>query len=65
MMFLYVYIDLLTHLKVAAGAEEAIFIFMNVILNAGDHIIVHTPCYQSLTEISISIGEHITDYFNL
>jgi aspartate/methionine/tyrosine aminotransferase len=29
-------------------------------LNAGDHIIVHTPGYQSLTEVAASIGCEVT-----
>ncbi len=33
---------------VTSGAEEAIFIFMNVALKRGDHVIVQHPCYQSL-----------------
>ena len=33
---------------VHAGAEEAIFNFMNVTLNDEDHVIVHSPHYQSL-----------------
>lgn len=41
---------------VHAGAEEAIFTFMNAALNVGDHVIVHAPGYQSLTEIARSIG---------
>ncbi len=41
---------------VHAGAEEAIFLFMHAALNEGDHIIVHTPCYQSLREVAKSIG---------
>lgn len=41
---------------VHAGAEEAIFIFMNVALSAGDHVIVHYPCYQSLFEIAQALG---------
>jgi len=41
---------------VHTGAEEAIFLFMHAVLKAGDHIIVHTPCYQSLTEVARSIG---------
>ena len=36
---------------VHSGAEEAIFNFMNVALEAGDHIIVHAPYYQSLAEV--------------
>lgn len=41
---------------VTAGAEEAIFIFMNSMLVPGDHIIVQHPCYQSLAEVARSIG---------
>jgi aspartate/methionine/tyrosine aminotransferase len=41
---------------VFAGAEEGIFIFMNVLLDPGDQIIVQTPCYQSLTEIAGAVG---------
>ncbi|MDX2211868.1 MAG: aminotransferase class I/II-fold pyridoxal phosphate-dependent enzyme [Oculatellaceae cyanobacterium bins.114] len=44
--------DILIH----AGAEEAIFIFMNIALQPGDHIIVHSPCYQSHSSIAQSIG---------
>jgi aspartate/methionine/tyrosine aminotransferase len=41
---------------VHTGAEEAIFLFMHAVFKAGDHIIVHTPCYQSLTEVAKAIG---------
>ena len=41
---------------VHAGAEEAIFLFMYAALAAGDHLIVHWPCYQSLTDVARSIG---------
>ncbi|MDB9526601.1 aminotransferase class I/II-fold pyridoxal phosphate-dependent enzyme [Oscillatoria sp. CS-180] len=41
---------------VHAGAEEAVFIFMNVALQPGDHLIVHFPCYQSHSSIAQSIG---------
>ena len=41
---------------VHTGAEEAIFLFMQAVLEQGDHIIVHSPCYQSLTEIAKGIG---------
>jgi aspartate/methionine/tyrosine aminotransferase len=41
---------------VHTGAEEAIFLFMLTVLNRGDHVIVHTPCYQSLMEIAKGIG---------
>ncbi len=45
---------------VHAGAEEAIFIFMNVALQPGDHVIVHFPCYQSHESIARSIGCEVT-----
>lgn len=45
---------------VHTGAEEAIFLFMHATLCAGDHLIVHAPCYQSLTEIAASIGCEVT-----
>lgn len=41
---------------VHAGAEEAIFIFMNVALEPREHVIVHYPCYQSLGAIAQSMG---------
>jgi aspartate/methionine/tyrosine aminotransferase len=41
---------------VHTGAEEAIFNLMNVVLEAGDHLIVHYPCYQSLMQVARSIG---------
>lgn len=45
---------------VHAGAEEAIFTFMNAVLEKNDHIIVHFPCYQSLFEIANAIGCEVT-----
>ena len=47
---------------VHAGAEEAIFNFMNVILQPGDHIVVHAPCYQSLAEVARGIGAEVTEW---
>ncbi|MFV0421218.1 aminotransferase class I/II-fold pyridoxal phosphate-dependent enzyme [Oleidesulfovibrio sp.] len=41
---------------VHAGAEEAIFTFAQATLEAGDHVIVQTPCYQSLFELPASLG---------
>ncbi|MDJ0632636.1 MAG: hypothetical protein QNJ34_05535 [Xenococcaceae cyanobacterium MO_188.B29] len=43
--------DILVH----ASAEEAIFIFMNIALKSGDHLIVHFPGYQSHISIARSI----------
>ena len=42
------------------GAEEAIFLFMLAVLNPGDHLVVHWPCYQSLHEVARSIGCEVT-----
>jgi aspartate/methionine/tyrosine aminotransferase len=45
---------------VHSGAEEAIFMFMHAVLQAGDHLIVHAPCYQSLGEVARGIGCEVT-----
>jgi aspartate/methionine/tyrosine aminotransferase len=45
---------------VHSGANEAIFLFMHTVLNPGDHVIVHSPGYQSLAEVAHSIGCEIS-----
>ena len=50
--------DILVH----SGAEEAIFNFMNTVLDRGDHIIVHAPYYQSLGAVARGIGAQVTDW---
>jgi aspartate/methionine/tyrosine aminotransferase len=50
--------DVLVH----AGAEEAIFLFMHAALGAGDHIVVHAPCYQSLAEVARGLGCQVTPW---
>lgn len=45
---------------VHTGAEEAIFTFMNAVLEKNDHVIVHFPCYQSLFEVANAIGCEVT-----
>jgi aspartate/methionine/tyrosine aminotransferase len=45
---------------VFAGAEEAIFVFMNAALQAGDHLVVHSPCYQSLASVAAAAGCQVT-----
>ncbi len=50
--------DVLVH----TGAEEAIFLFMHALLQPGDHVIVHSPCYQSLLEVARSIGCEVTPW---
>jgi aspartate/methionine/tyrosine aminotransferase len=47
---------------VFSGAEEGIFVFMNVYLNAGDHVIVQEPAYQSLFEVANALGCEITKW---
>ena len=43
-----------------AGAEEAIFCLMNVLLGPGDHAIVQWPGYQSLYEVARPTGADVT-----
>jgi len=45
-----------------SGAGESMFLFMNVALNAGDHVIVQVPCYQSLIELPRAIGCKVTPW---
>ena len=44
------------NILVHTGAQEAIFNFMNILLNEEDHVITQFPIYQSLFEIANSIG---------
>jgi aspartate/methionine/tyrosine aminotransferase len=50
--------DILVH----AGAEEAIFNFMNVALEPGDHVVVHAPYYQSLGEVARGLGAEVSEW---
>ena len=43
-----------------AGAEEAIFCLMNVLVGPGDHVIVTWPGYQSLYEVARTTGAEIS-----
>ena len=36
--------------------EEGIFIAMKTLLKKGDHVVVTAPCYQSLSEVALSMG---------
>ena len=47
---------------VHAGAEEAIFGFINTMLSAGDHVIVHYPCYTSLVDLATAAGCRVTNW---
>ena len=44
------------------GAEEGIFLFMLAALQPGDHVIVHSPGYQSLAEVAHSLGCEVTPW---
>ncbi|MEJ2013221.1 MAG: aminotransferase class I/II-fold pyridoxal phosphate-dependent enzyme [Anaerolineales bacterium] len=50
------------NILVHAGAEEAIFNFINVAVKPGDHVIVHSPYYQSLGTIARGIGAKVTEW---
>lgn len=42
--------------------EEGIFVTMNAVLKEGDHVIAIDPIYQSLVEISKSLGCSVTNW---
>ncbi|MCE9647802.1 MAG: aminotransferase class I/II-fold pyridoxal phosphate-dependent enzyme [Chloroflexi bacterium] len=44
--------DILVH----TGAGEAIYLFMYAAFQKGDHVIVHSPGYQSLAEVARAVG---------
>jgi aspartate/methionine/tyrosine aminotransferase len=50
--------DILVH----AGAEEAIYSFMQVFLNSGDHVVYMSPAYQSLYEVASSLGCEVSPW---
>jgi aspartate/methionine/tyrosine aminotransferase len=45
---------------VFAGAEEAIFCLLNVLVGPGDHAVVTWPGYQSLYEVARAAGAEVT-----
>ncbi|MBM3180478.1 MAG: aminotransferase class I/II-fold pyridoxal phosphate-dependent enzyme [Chloroflexi bacterium] len=44
------------NILVHTGAGEAIYLFMHAVLKENDHVIVHTPGYQSLAEVARGLG---------
>ncbi len=42
------------------GAEEAILLVLGTQVGAGDHVIVVTPCYQSLAEVARAAGAEVS-----
>jgi len=51
-----------TEVIVTSGAEETIFITMNVLLKPGDHVIVQMPAYQSLHEVPKTLGCQVSPW---
>ncbi|MFX1500756.1 MAG: aminotransferase class I/II-fold pyridoxal phosphate-dependent enzyme [Promethearchaeota archaeon] len=47
---------------VFSGSQEGIFVYMNVLLEKDDHVIVQFPAYQSLFEIANAIGCEVTKW---
>lgn len=47
---------------VCAGAQEPIFLLAHALLQAGDEVIVQTPCYQSLQSVPESIGCRVREW---
>jgi aspartate/methionine/tyrosine aminotransferase len=45
---------------VFSGAEEPIFAFMNVALGPGDHLVAHSPGYQSHFEVARAAGAEVS-----
>lgn len=50
--------DILVH----SGAEEAIYLFMHAMLKESDHVIVHAPHYQSLSEVAKGLGCQVSPW---
>jgi aspartate/methionine/tyrosine aminotransferase len=45
-----------------AAPEEAIYVAMHTMLSPGDHVIVVSPCYQSLAEVARANGCEVTPW---
>jgi len=50
------------NILVHTGAEEAIYLFMHAMLKENDHVIVHTPHYQSLSQVAKGIGCQVSPW---
>lgn len=48
------------HVLTTAGAEEGIYCTMQTLLSPGDHVIIFSPCYQSLETLPLVLGAEIT-----
>ncbi|MFZ4829146.1 MAG: aminotransferase class I/II-fold pyridoxal phosphate-dependent enzyme [Phototrophicaceae bacterium] len=45
---------------ILTGAQEGIFLFTLTVLNAGDHMIVQTPAYQSQYQNALDLGMEVS-----
>jgi aspartate/methionine/tyrosine aminotransferase len=50
------------NILVHSGAGEAIYLFMHAMLERNDHVIVHEPSYQSLSDVAKGIGCQISPW---
>jgi aspartate/methionine/tyrosine aminotransferase len=50
------------NILVHTGAGEAIYLFMHAMLKQNDHVIVHSPNYQSLSEVAKGIGCQVSPW---
>lgn len=50
------------HVIVTSCAEEGIFLLNHAVLEAGDHAIVETPCYESALELARSTGAEVSGW---
>ena len=48
------------HISTFAGAEEGIYCTMRTLIKPNDHVIVVTPCYQSLLTLPQDLGADVT-----
>ena len=47
---------------VVSAAEEGIFAAYHALLQAGDHVVVETPCYESALQVARSTGANVTEW---
>lgn len=50
------------NILIHAGAQEAIFLFLQSFLSPSDHVIVQTPCYQSFLSVPQNIGCSVSEW---
>ena len=51
------------NILVHTGAEEAIFLFMFAAFKEHDHVIIHSPSYQSLSEVALAVGCDVSPWW--